>query len=77
MKTIHILTLAALSCFSAPTFAADAAQMAQGQKIYETNCAACHGKKGEGRGAMFRLHHEKTAGTVEQHAQRHQRPDQG
>ena len=34
MKTIHILTLAALSCFSAPTFAADAAQMAQGQKIY-------------------------------------------
>lgn len=45
MKTIHILTLAALSCFSAPTFAADAAQMAQGQKIYETNCAACHGKK--------------------------------
>ena len=53
MKTIHILTLAALSCFSAPTFAADAAQMAQGQKIYETNCAACHGKKGEGRGTMF------------------------
>ena len=53
MKTIHILALAVLSCFSASTFAADAAQMAQGQKIYETNCAACHGKKGEGRGAMF------------------------
>ena len=26
--------------------------MSKGQKIYETNCAACHGKKGEGRGAM-------------------------
>ena len=35
------------------SFAADAAQMTQGQKIYESNCAACHGKKGEGRGAMF------------------------
>lgn len=35
------------------SFAADAAQMTQGQKIYESNCAACHGKKGEGRGTMF------------------------
>lgn len=43
-----------LTALSLPTaFAADAALMNRGQKIYETNCAACHGKKGEGRGAMF------------------------
>ena len=43
-----------LTALSIPTaFAADAALMNKGQKIYETNCAACHGKKGEGRGAMF------------------------
>lgn len=53
MKTIRILTLAALSCLSFSAFAADAALMAKGQKIYDTNCAACHGKKGEGRGTMF------------------------
>ena len=43
-----------LTALSIPTtFAADATLMSKGQKIYETNCAACHGKKGEGRGAMF------------------------
>nr|WP_313971020.1 cytochrome c [uncultured Neisseria sp.] len=43
-----------LTALSIPTaFAADAALMSKGQKIYESNCAACHGKKGEGRGAMF------------------------
>ena len=43
-----------LTALSIPTaFAADSALMSKGQKIYETNCAACHGKKGEGRGTMF------------------------
>ena len=43
-----------LTALSLPTaFAADTALMSKGQKIYETNCAACHGKKGEGRSAMF------------------------
>lgn len=43
-----------LTALNLPTaFAADATLMSKGQKIYETNCAACHGKKGEGRGAMF------------------------
>ncbi len=50
-KKILAAAIFALSVHSA--FAADAAQMAQGQQIYERNCAACHGKKGEGRGAMF------------------------
>lgn len=50
-KKILAAAIFALSVHS--TFAADAAQMAQGQQIYERNCAACHGKKGEGRGAMF------------------------
>lgn len=50
-KKILATAIFALSVHS--SFAADAAQMAQGQKIYESNCAACHGKKGEGRGTMY------------------------
>ncbi len=59
LKKEHIMTalrpiLLLLTALSLPTaFAADTALMSKGQKIYETNCAACHGKKGEGRGAMF------------------------
>lgn len=45
--------LIALLFFSSSVFAADNALMARGQKVYETNCAACHGKKGEGRGTAF------------------------
>ena len=51
--TKKILAAAIFTLSVHSTFAADAAQMTQGQKIYESNCAACHGKKGEGRGAMF------------------------
>jgi len=43
-----------LTALSLPTaFAADTALMSKGQKIYETNCAACHGKNGEGRAPVF------------------------
>lgn len=51
--TKKILAAAIFTLSVHSTFAADAAQMTQGQKIYESNCAACHGKKGEGRGTMF------------------------
>lgn len=45
--------LIALLVFGSSVFAADNALMAKGQKVYETNCASCHGKKGEGRGTAF------------------------
>lgn len=51
--TKKILATAIFTLSVHSSFAADAAQMTQGQKIYESNCAACHGKKGEGRGTMF------------------------
>ncbi|MGT9799858.1 c-type cytochrome [Neisseria meningitidis] len=56
--------------------------MTKGQKVYESNCVACHGKKGEGprnhvsAALPLRLHHEKTAGAAAQHGQRHQRYNQ-
>lgn len=42
--------MAAVCCTA--SFAADAGVMAKGRQVYESNCAACHGKKGEGRGAF-------------------------
>ena len=53
MKYLISVCTTFLLLVSAPAYAADAALLAKGQKLYESNCAACHGKKGEGRGAAF------------------------
>ena len=55
MKTITT-ALTALILFSSAAYAApaaDAALMAKGKTVYEKNCAACHGKNGEGRAPVF------------------------
>ncbi|STZ76764.1 c-type cytochrome [Bergeriella denitrificans] len=41
-----------LLALAAPA-AANPADTAKGRQLYERNCAACHGKKGEGRGTTF------------------------
>lgn len=53
MNIIRLLPALVLSLLYTTVSAADSPQAANGQKTYESNCAACHGKKGEGRGAMF------------------------
>lgn len=53
MITLHPILLP-LTALNFPTaFVADATLTSKGQRIYETNCVACRGKKGEGRGVMF------------------------
>ncbi|MCP1660667.1 c-type cytochrome [Neisseria perflava] len=51
MNTTTFSTLLLLLPLSAQ--AADDAQLARGQQLYQSNCAACHGRNGEGRGNAF------------------------
>lgn len=53
MNTTRLPTALVLGCLCAAASAADNSIMTKGQKVYESNCVACHGKKGEGRGTMF------------------------
>lgn len=53
MDTIRLLPALVAGLLYTAASAADTPQAANGQKIYESNCAACHCKKGEGRGAAF------------------------
>lgn len=53
MNTTRLPTAFILCCLCAAASAADNSIMTKGQKVYESNCIACHGKKGEGRGTAF------------------------
>ncbi|HFC3947909.1 TPA: cytochrome c2 [Neisseria gonorrhoeae] len=53
MNTTRLLTALVLHFLCAAASAADNSIMTKGQKVYESNCIACHGKKGEGRGTAF------------------------
>lgn len=53
MNTTRLPTALVLHFLCAAASAADNSIMTKGQKVYESNCIACHGKKGEGRGTAF------------------------
>lgn len=82
MNTTRLPTALVLHFLCAAASAADNSIMTKGQKVYESNCVACHGKKGEGRGTAFSsafpvgLYYEQTARPAAQHGQRHQRYNQ-
>lgn len=49
MRTAHLMLLAALlllACGSASTDGTDAPPPTEGEMVYNTNCAMCHGRKG-------------------------------
>lgn len=54
MNTTRLPTALVLHFLCAAASAADNSIMTKGQKVYESNCVACHGKKGEYREPCFR-----------------------
>ncbi|MCI4052834.1 cytochrome c, partial [Klebsiella pneumoniae] len=44
MNTTRLPTALVLGCLCAAASAADNSIMTKGQKVYESNCVACHGK---------------------------------
>lgn len=53
MNTTRLPTALVLHFLCAAASAADNSIMTKGQKVYESNCIACHGKKGKGAALRF------------------------
>lgn len=54
MNTTRLPTALVLGCLCAAASAADNNIMTKGQKVYESNCVACHGKRAKAAEPCFR-----------------------